>query len=362
MKKANHRGLFLKRGVFQVYVTGKAGFKQRSTGTSDPALARKIKRMTEDLKDSQDWSVLDGVLSGKLTLPKLYAEYSGNNVAGVRANLTSVDLTEHLDGWGDWVMSNNGTQQTVDTYRAQVDTLVKDHFQLSQLTAPAISHWLTTLPDITTGTRRKYLYALKSFIRFATEIGITDSDPSRLVRSPKKNAARLRWETKENDESIVKAAPADYKALFAFIKATGAEVSAALDTLRRDVDLDEGLAHIRGSKNERRNRHDALIEVWAIPILRDHCRTLTTNAPLWPSITRDTAHHHHQATCLALEIEDYTLRDARHSWAVRCRKRGGSLEEIAAQLGHKNIYMAATVYGVFKPSIEERRTGLRVAL
>jgi site-specific recombinase XerD len=360
--KAKHRGLFLKRGVFQVYVTGKAGFKQRSTGTSDAALARKIKRMCEDLKDSQDWPVLDAVLAGKLTLPKLYADYSGNNVAAVRANLTSIDLTEHLAGWGEWVMSNNGTQQTVDTYRAQVDTLVKDHFQLSQLTAPAISHWLTTLPAITTGTRRKYLYALKSFIRYTTEIGVTDSDPSRLVRSPKKNASRLRWETQENDESIVKAAPADYKALFAFIKATGAEVSAALSTLRRDVDLDEGLAHIRGSKNERRNRHDALIEAWALPILREHCKAITPNAPLWPTVTRDTAHHHHQTTCLAVEIEDYTLRDSRHSWAVRCRKRGGSLEEIASQLGHKNIYMAATVYGVFKPTIEERKaSNLRIA-
>lgn len=358
MKKANHRGLFLKRGVFQLYVTGKAGFKQRSTCTSDPALARKIKRMCEDLKDSQKYDVLDAVLSGKLTLPRLYAEYSANNVAGVRANLASIDLTEHLDGWGSWVMANNGTQQTVDTYRAQVDTLVKDHFQLSALTTPAITRWLTSLPDITTGTRRKYLYALKSFIRYLQGMELLKDDPTAGMKAPKKNAPRLRWETQANDERIVKAAPADYKALLAFIKATGAEVSAALDTLRRDVDLDEGLAHIRGSKNERRNRHDALIEAWALPILREHCRTLTTNAPLWPGVTRYHAHWHHQTTCEALEIEDYTLRDARHSWAVRCRKRGGSLEEIASQLGHKNIYMAATVYGVFKPTIAERRVAI----
>src|SRR5712691_8775098 len=106
--RARDRGLFLNRGVLQIYVPGKAGFKQRSTGTSDAPLARKIKRMCEDLKDSQDWRVLDGVLEGKLTLPQLYAEYSANNVAGVRANLASVDLTEQLDAWGEWVMSNNG--------------------------------------------------------------------------------------------------------------------------------------------------------------------------------------------------------------------------------------------------------------
>lgn len=277
-KPTQQRGLFRKRGIFQLYVPGRSAFRQRSSGTSDPTLARKIKRMIEDLRDEQQWDVLDAVLSGRLTLPSLYAEYAGNNVARVRANLASVDLSSHLDAWGDWVMGNSGTEQTVATYRAQVDTLVTQGFQLSALTAQAISQWLTGLPDITTGTRRKYLYALKSFLRYLREIGVTSEDPTRLVRSPKKNPPRLRWESQANDERIVKAAPAGYRALFAFIKATGAEVSAALATLRRDIDLDDALAHVRGSKNERRNRHDAIIEPWALPILGEHCRTLTPNA------------------------------------------------------------------------------------
>jgi integrase len=89
-------------------------------------------------------------------------------------------------------------------------------------------------------------------------------------------------------------------------------------------------------------------------MLRDHCRNLTPNAPLWPGISRYQAHERHQAACKAIDVEDYTLRDSRHSWAVRCRKRGGSLEEIAAQLGHRSILMAATVYAVFKPTLDER--------
>ena len=80
------------------------------------------------------------------------------------------------------------------------------------------------------------------------------------------------------------------------------------------------------------------------------------NAPLFPEISRYQAHYQHKEICKALDIQDYTLRDSRHSWAVRCRKRGGSLEEIAAQLGHKGILMAATVYAVFKPTLEERRS------
>lgn len=145
-----------------------------------------------------------------------------------------------------------------------------------------------------------------------------------------------------------------HRALFAYIKATGAEVSPALKTLRGDLDLKRGLAHIRGTKNAHRNRHDAIIEPWALPILKEYCGTLVGNVPLWPSITRYQAHRRHQEAAKALHIHDYTLRDARHSWAVRSRKRGESLEAIAAQLGHKGIATAVDVYAQYRPDLNER--------
>jgi integrase len=306
------------------------------------------------LRDAQEWQLLDGVLKGSISLRDLYAAYVDNRLATLRSDMKSVDLAAFLDGWVEWVLANNGTHQTASTYRAQVETLVETPFPVSELTGPRISRWLTEIPGITTGTRRKYLYALRSFIRYLMERGILDTNPAASVRSPKKNAPRLRWETEDNDARIVAAAPVEYQALFAFIKATGAELSAALATLRRDVDLDRGIAHIRGTKTASRNRHEVVIEPWALSLLRQHCRTLTLNAQLWPDITRYQAHDKHQTSCAAVEIEDYTLRDSRHSWAVRCRKRGGSLEEIAAQLGHRSILMAATVYAVFKPTLAER--------
>lgn len=358
--------------VLQIYVSSRAGYKQRSTGTTVPAEARKMERMCQALKDDQEWQLLDRVLAGKLTLRDLYASYSANALRELKARFSDVNLAEHLDGWVEWVLSNNGTEQTAATYRAQVTTLVDGPFPLSELTKRRISQWLTQIPGITTGTRRKYLYALKSFIRYLGEMGILESDPTAGIKAPKKNPSRLEWREQDIDERIVAAAPAEYRALFAFIKATGAEVSAALATMHRDLELEQGLAHIRGSKNERRNRHDALIEDWALPILREHCRTVSAidyltqigstekdpaNALVWAGISRYQAHAVHQATCAALEIKDYTLRDSRHSWAVRCRKRGGSFEAIAEQLGHKSVWMAVNTYAVFKPSIAERKQG-----
>jgi integrase len=55
-----------------------------------------------------------------------------------------------------------------------------------------------------------------------------------------------------------------------------------------------------------------------------------------------------------VSIEDYTLKNARHSVSVRARKRGASLEWIAQQLGHKSIYQAANVYARFEKDADER--------
>jgi integrase len=55
-----------------------------------------------------------------------------------------------------------------------------------------------------------------------------------------------------------------------------------------------------------------------------------------------------------LGVADYTLRDSRHSWAVRARRAGVSFEHIADQLGHVDTSLAHKVYGQFKRTIEDR--------
>lgn len=351
---------FRKRGVYQLYVPGTAGYRQRSTGTRDATVARKMRRMVETLRDAHEYDLLDRVIAGSLTLRELYVEYAANRLELLRARLADLDLAEHLDAWERWVRSDRGATQTAERYRQQVESLVASPFRRSELTPARVMAWLAQLGG-SSGTRRKYLYALHSFVGYLVTSGVLTRNPIAEVKAPKKNPPRLRWETVDTDERIVVAAPAEYRALFAFIHATGAEVSAALATLRRDVDLEQALAHIRGTKTESRNRHDALIEPWALPYLREHCRTVTPNAHLWPGISRYQAAAHHQATCAAVGVEDYHLRCARHSWAVRARKRGVSLEAIAAQLGHSSILMAATVYGRFTPTLDERRAERREA-
>jgi integrase len=51
----------------------------------------------------------------------------------------------------------------------------------------------------------------------------------------------------------------------------------------------------------------------------------------------------------------YTLRDHRHTWAVRAVRSGGPIGAVAEQLGHSDGgILALKVYGRFAPKQEER--------
>jgi integrase len=355
------KGIFSKRGVLQIYVPFQSGYAQRSTGTTDMQLARKIKRMCEVLHDKQRYDVLSLIRSGRIGLTDCFAAYAAETLEQMLTDIATPDLTAHLDGWQLWV----GNAQTAATYRAQVETLVSGPMKASELTRKKVSEWLGSLVDVSPGTRRKYLYALRSFLAFLREREViaSDYDPTLGVKRPEKNPPRMRYETEEVDISIVEAAPAEYRALFAFIHASGAEVSPALSALWMDLDLVNGTARVRGTKNAQRDRPDVVIEAWALPYLRAHQHRLgrsqseLAGQQVWPEMSRHQAHWHHQSTCVTLKIADYTLRDSRHSWAVRARRSGVSFEHIADQLGHVDTSLAHKVYGRFKRTIEDRILG-----
>jgi hypothetical protein len=69
---------------------------------------------------------------------------------------------------------------------------------------------------------------------------------------------------------------------------------------------------------------------------------------VWPGLTRYQANWHHKSATATAKVEDYTLRDARHSWAVRARRAGAAFEHIADQLGHVDSRWRTRVYGRFK--------------
>lgn len=364
--------MFKKRTYWQFYQPLRSGgVVQRSTETADAPLARKMARLIQRLADEHRWAVLDTlgtkVNDRRITVPILYAlSQSDPDLKDYEASLGSKGLAHYLDAWKADIIAQGITPFTADVsvtrvrhFMAMVERETKRPAGTADLTPAFVKQWLAELTvkgvgqrPMQTGTRRSAFYMLKSLIRYLIELGVLDYDPLSALKAPKKGRARVRYESAENDRRIAEAAPSEaLRALFAFIHATGAEVSPALDAYARDFDLDRvgdwARCTVRGTKTAKRMRHFVRIEPWAVEILRRYLRTFLPNAKPWAGITRHIAHHHHQATCDALQIEAYTLKDARHSWAVRARvERAESWEQIADQLGN-TPYVVSTVYAVF---------------
>ncbi|HEY8795140.1 MAG TPA: hypothetical protein VIM15_09370 [Gemmatimonadaceae bacterium] len=53
-------------------------------------------------------------------------------------------------------------------------------------------------------------------------------------------------------------------------------------------------------------------------------------------------------------MEDYQLRDQRHSYAVRAGRGGTPAELISRQVGHANAVLVLKIYGRFMPSQQDR--------
>ena len=337
------------------------GLAQRSCGTSSPKIARAITRIVDRLRDERRWSLLEAVTSkpSRLNLASLYDADAANRLDELEASLSACLLSSMLDGWQAWVVASRGQTGTDREYRYQVESFLSflgADAHSAQITPATVTPWIASL-TASPGTRRKYFYALKSFVRYLRNMGSLVNDPLAGYQPPAKNGRRERWETEETDRRIVDAASTAYRALFAFVKATGCDVGTARRTLARDIDIARGRACLKGTKTARRQVHEAEIEPWALPIIAEHLKGHTPNAPLWPAFTNSGAAHHHARCCAAVGVADHTLKDARHSVAVRMRFAGRTFEEIAEQLGN-SPWQVAEVYARFKPAEREK---LRIA-
>ncbi len=94
-----------KQGFRSIYVpTRQGGLVQRSTGTKDPRIVREMKRMVNEIRDKHLWPILDAIQKPRgIALATVYQSYVGNKLPELAAQLSAVNLSDHLAGWIGWV-------------------------------------------------------------------------------------------------------------------------------------------------------------------------------------------------------------------------------------------------------------------
>lgn len=352
-------------GIFQLYVPRQHGRTVlRSTGTKDPVVYRGMKRMLVELKDKRRWTLLrpaaeliPGTRTPKLTLGRLYDAYVANALDALEASLSAQALKPHVAGYLARLTSLGRAPRNLENIERQLDSFLTVATTTADLTPAVVIGWLSGLTT-SSGTRRQYLYAVTGFTRYLLDVEVIKDYPLSRVKAPEKNAARMRYVDRATDEKIVQSAAPKYRALFAFVKATGADLSVAIGLKRRQVNLVEYTADLRRTKTDGTALPVALIEDWAIPYLVPQCADRLDAAPLFPGLTRYGASSHHARCCEAVGVDDYTLKDARHSVAVRMIERGFNAFEVADQLNN-SADLVSKVYARHITKAKEKAAKLR---
>lgn len=355
--------IFPRGGIYYAKVRrSSGGWIARTCETRDKQLAKRMAHMIDELahRGKQRWDLIDAVTAGELSLSTLYAAYSGNNLEALRERLSDIDLSPIVDEWLSSLRARLAND-TIQHYRVHVRSLIQEsrRFPRSRLTFALLAEWLSKL-DRSGATRRKYHAAMTGYCNYLRARGIVAQNPMRDVRAPRASAPRRRYLEHGQVLELVGRLQEPYRTIVAVMHGSGIEVSALLAIKRRDIDFDRGEIRARGTKTKARDRV-AKVEPWAMGYLRDHARKLFPNALVFPGVNRWTVSDKHRQACQELEIEDYQLRDSRHTFAVRAVRAGASFEAVAQQLGHTDTTMVVRVYARFKPTQDELGNWHRIA-
>jgi integrase len=341
------------RKVRAVKVLTSSGWKKRTTGTKDPTTARKMQRMVDELRDARAFDVLDAIGAKSLSVPATWDLYRVGGVAAIRTRLADVDLLTKRAGWLAEVRSH-ASEDTAQHYAHYLSTFAAGGIMpRSVVTAERLRGFLAGLQR-SSGTRRKYHAGLSSFFAYCVAVGTLERNPLADVKPPAPGKPRDRHLSARDAKRLADAQPSPYRELSALLAGSGIEVGVALALRVRDVDVAHREIRARGTKTHNRDRIARVAE-WAWEYVQRAIGGKTPDAHVFGTIAdRWAAQDQHTAACKALGITDYTMRDARHTWAVRMARAGTPIEQISKQLGHKDAAMALKVYGVYTPTQRER--------
>ena len=248
---------------------------------------------------------------------------------------------------------------TRDCYRSEIrrflDFLETENIFLDRVDGGVLSNYLTVrrnVDNIDSRSAAKAISALRSFFRFVMDEGMLKENPASLMESPKRRMSLPEVMDKETVEALFDTVDTKNplgirdRAIFEMIYSAGLRVSEAASLNLKDVDIEGGIAKVKGKGNKERlvlfgqeaglrikqyltdargklggkvNKSDALF------IGRNGRRLsrkgIWKNYAKWASLAGTSSHLH-------------TLR---HSFATSLLQGGADLRTVQELLGHADL-------------------------
>lgn len=339
-----------------------------STRTKNLATARRMERMVEHLgpQGERAWDVLDVVHDGTRGVADLYDLYcrADKDVARLRGLLKQTDLATLVE---PFLAAAHCSEDTKKHYKALIRRLIPAgaSFPADQFTAAKLQQ---TIDEMTAsaGTKRKAGAAFRTFANWLVRRGHLRDNPMRQVALPPNGKPRTHYLDASDAVRLADAQPSPYREYSALLAGSGIEVSVGVELRVRDVDVKHREIRAAGTKTHTRDRIVRVAD-WAWPYVQRALKGKKKDDRLFDGVVdRWTAADMHRAAIKKLTHDDagnlienspfigYTMRDHRHTYAVRAMRAGAPPDLIARQLGHANPTLLLSVYGRFQPSQNER--------
>jgi integrase len=357
------------RRVWTVKVPAEGGaWHGLSTQSLHRDTAKRMQDMVDSLgpKGARAWDILSLLHEGVLTLPQLFDRWveSKRDLTSLRSSLRAIDVEPLVE---QYLKAASCSEDTKSHYRALIKHLIPPGkpYPIGSLTRERVQKMIDELKG-RASTKRKAGAAVRSLSNWLIARGYLQDNPVRHVKLPRPSAPRTLFLDIPDIVRLLEALPKEYRAFEALLAGSGIEVSVALSLRVRDVDMEKREVRARGTKTHARDRVVRVAD-WAWDYVLGTLTEKLPDALLFDQIPdRYAAGDAHRTAIESLEKEHpifkgYTMRDHRHTYAVRAIRAGAPADIVARQLGHANPTLLLTVYGRFLPSHEERDKWEKVA-
>jgi site-specific recombinase XerD len=382
------------RAFFEVKVPRRDGtWGSEPTGTRDRVTANAMEEMVRQLQGREAWALLEAVTSRprRWKLAELYrlwretpvtrhSKKTGQpiepsideRIEHVEAQLVTVDLDQLVETFHK-VLARPGSGVSIDTanhYRSAVRLYIPkgEPCPPARLTEKELRVWLEEMDDVEPGTVRKRGIGMGRFTEWLVGRGVLGMDPMRDITLPPQGDPLTHYLEVADAERLADALAGQMRLYEMVLPATALEVTTALGLRVRAVSTIDHEIHAPGTKTSARNRVVRVAE-FGWPAVLELLKGKHPDSLLFDRIPdRWIAGEEHRAAVDALgekghrvfvewegKEKRYTMRDHRHTWAVRAVRSGWPIGAVAEQLGHSDGgVLALRVYGRFAPKKEER--------
>jgi integrase len=296
-----------------------------------------------------------------------------------------VTLGELRDAFEEWANSRASTiaPSTRDLYLLRLDKHALRILGRSTKALDVTTAHLRTMIDqlrvekASGSSVRGVIVATSALFRYAVRRGIVPTNPVRLLergdRPSGKRTSEPRYLDRVQIDALLAALGDEFRPIAATLAFAGLRVSEAIALCWRDVDFQNGLLNVRGTKSA--------ASIAAVPLAADLAIELKAHrgrlaarglhltrpdAPLFAQDRRNTLRAVHKAGDAAglnaEGVERVGCHDLRHSCAGLLFAAGVSAPTVAAVLRHSDTRVTLTTYaGLVETDRTELRRGLDVA-